>query len=166
MASPDNNIDKLDAVRTTLLSAARESGESLASLSASLGKNPAYLQQFVRRGSPRKLPEDIRFGLARLLSIDESELGGFGRTGTNEVPEDFAEPLSAGHRQGLRGFAVRLAAARQKAGFYSQSRFALGADIPLSRYVILEQGDDDPTIAELDAISATSGVSLNWLIKG
>ena len=45
-----------------MLAAAR--GDSLAALSAMLGRNPAYLQQYVRRGSPRLLGERDR----RLLS--------------------------------------------------------------------------------------------------
>jgi phage repressor protein C with HTH and peptisase S24 domain len=41
-----------------------------------LDKNPSYLQQFVRKGSPRKLEEGDRAMLARFFGIAESELGG------------------------------------------------------------------------------------------
>lgn len=40
-----------------------------------LGRNPAYLQQFVACGSPRKLDEDDRLKLAQFFQIDERELG-------------------------------------------------------------------------------------------
>jgi hypothetical protein len=166
MASIAKDIDQLDVVRTNLVSAARENGESLASLSSSLGKNPAYLQQFVKRGSPRVLPEEIRYSLARLLSINESVLGGVDRFPDPIQEDDDSASLEAACRMDLRGFAQRLSAARQKAGYYSQAKFALKAEIPMSRYIVLEHGDDNPTIAELDAISATTGVSLNWLVKG
>lgn len=64
-----------DAVRRRLLDRADERGESLAGLSAAIGRNAAYLHQFVHRGSPRRLPEDERLLLAMRLQIDERELG-------------------------------------------------------------------------------------------
>src|SRR6187200_1774205 len=53
-----------------------ERGEDFASLSRMLGKNPAYIQQFVRRGVPRRLKEDERRKLARYFGVAESLLGG------------------------------------------------------------------------------------------
>ena len=53
-----------------------ERGEDFAGLSRFLGKNPAYIQQFIRRGSPKRLGEDERRKLARYFSIPESMLGG------------------------------------------------------------------------------------------
>jgi phage repressor protein C with HTH and peptisase S24 domain len=40
-----------------------------------LGRNPAYLQQYVTKGSPRRLEEDDRRRLARFFGIPERELG-------------------------------------------------------------------------------------------
>ena len=54
---------------------ATDPGRSLASLSAPIGRNPAYLQQYISRGSPRRLPEDERRHLAIVLEVDERELG-------------------------------------------------------------------------------------------
>lgn len=54
----------------------RERGEDFANLSRVIGRNPAYLQQFVRRGSPRRLAEEDRRVLARYLRVDEAVLGG------------------------------------------------------------------------------------------
>jgi phage repressor protein C with HTH and peptisase S24 domain len=53
-----------------------ERGEDFAGLSRMLGRNPAYIQQFVRRGVPKKLKEEERKKLARFFSIPESLLGG------------------------------------------------------------------------------------------
>lgn len=50
-------------------------GASLASLSAMLGRNPSYLQQFVRKGSPRRLEEHDRRKLAEFFGVSEVELG-------------------------------------------------------------------------------------------
>lgn len=51
-------------------------GESYARLSTLIGRNPAYLQQFVTRGSPRRLAERDRQVLAAYLGVGEAELGG------------------------------------------------------------------------------------------
>lgn len=61
--------------RMRLPQLATEQGRSLASLSATIGRNPAYLRQFVTRGSPRRLPEEERRNLAIVLNVDERELG-------------------------------------------------------------------------------------------
>jgi phage repressor protein C with HTH and peptisase S24 domain len=53
-----------------------ERGEDFAGLSRMLGRNPAYIQQFVRRGVPKRLGEAERRKLARYFSVSESLLGG------------------------------------------------------------------------------------------
>src|SRR5687767_14056046 len=53
-----------------------ERGEDFAGLSRMLGRNPAYIQQFVRRGVPKRLKEAERRKLARYFAISESMLGG------------------------------------------------------------------------------------------
>jgi SOS-response transcriptional repressor LexA len=53
-----------------------ERGDDFAGLSRMLGRNPAYIQQFVRRGVPKRLKEEERRKLARYFSISETLLGG------------------------------------------------------------------------------------------
>lgn len=65
-----------DPVRELIVRTAAERGETLASLSRQVGKNHAYLQQFVQRGVPKALPEGVRRKLAGLLGVDELALGG------------------------------------------------------------------------------------------
>jgi hypothetical protein len=60
--------------RKQLMRLANEGGVSLASLSSMLGRNPTYLQQFVRKGSPRKLEEGDRRKLAQFFAVEESLL--------------------------------------------------------------------------------------------
>jgi phage repressor protein C with HTH and peptisase S24 domain len=62
--------------RSVLESLCRERGEDFAGLSRMLGRNPAYIQQFVRRGVPKRLKEEERRKLARYFGIAESLLGG------------------------------------------------------------------------------------------
>jgi phage repressor protein C with HTH and peptisase S24 domain len=61
--------------RARLLALAEERHVSLSSLSRLIAKNASYLQQFVRKGSPRKLEEEDRATLARFFGVDEEELG-------------------------------------------------------------------------------------------
>lgn len=53
-----------------------ERGEDFAGLSRMLGRNAAYIQQFVRRGVPKRLKEEERRKLARYFSVSEALLGG------------------------------------------------------------------------------------------
>jgi hypothetical protein len=53
-----------------------ERGEDFAGLSRMIGRNPAYIQQFVRRGVPRRLGEQERRKLARYFGVSEALLGG------------------------------------------------------------------------------------------
>ena len=61
--------------RAHLLRLSAERGTSLSALSALIGRNASYLQQFVRKGSPRKLEEGDRRTLARFFGVDEALLG-------------------------------------------------------------------------------------------
>lgn len=62
-----------------------ERGEDYAGLSRLLGRNAAYVQQYIKRGSPRRLAEEDRRLLARYFGVDEALLGGPpGRGGVND----------------------------------------------------------------------------------
>ena len=73
--------------RTRLVSLAAARGVSLAALSALIGRNTTYLQQFVRKGSPRKLEENDRRTLAQFFGVAESELGAGLRGGVIAVAQ-------------------------------------------------------------------------------
>lgn len=51
-------------------------GEDYASLSRLLGRNAAYIQQYIKRGVPRKLDEEDRRTLARYFAVPEERLAG------------------------------------------------------------------------------------------
>lgn len=53
-----------------------ERSEDFAGLSRLLGRNPAYIQQYIRRGTPKRLKEEERRKLARYFGVSESLLGG------------------------------------------------------------------------------------------
>lgn len=65
-----------DPARVKLVELAEGRGVSLSALSKLIGRNTTYLQQFIKKGSPRKLEENDRRTLARFFGVAESELGG------------------------------------------------------------------------------------------
>ena len=70
-----NNFSS-DPVRLELLKAVERAPNptNLKQLSIDLGYNHAYLHQFIYRGSPRVLPEQTRYELAKMLNIPDHKL--------------------------------------------------------------------------------------------
>lgn len=62
--------------REVLARLIEERGAEMAALSKMLGKNAAYIHQYIHRGSPKRLGEEERQTLARHFGIDEVLLGG------------------------------------------------------------------------------------------
>jgi phage repressor protein C with HTH and peptisase S24 domain len=67
--------EKVMDPRERLAGLARERATSLAKLSQMLGRNGSYLQQYISKGSPRKLEEEDRRRLAEFFGVSEAELG-------------------------------------------------------------------------------------------
>jgi phage repressor protein C with HTH and peptisase S24 domain len=61
--------------RMRLQQLSRQRGVSLAQLSTLIGRNTTYLQQFVTKGSPRRLSEADRRTLAEFFGVGQVELG-------------------------------------------------------------------------------------------
>jgi phage repressor protein C with HTH and peptisase S24 domain len=64
----------MDSVRQLIVGKVAELGLSLSELSLKAGKNHAYFQQFVKRGVPSRLPEEVRGRVAAILKVDEQVL--------------------------------------------------------------------------------------------
>ena len=126
--------------RAQLLLLASKHGASLAGLSELIGRNSTYLQQFVRKGSPRKLEETDRRVLARFFGVDESALG---------APEDFSPEAMLKPPRGEWVDVPRLAlGASAGPGLLADAEVAIGAFRFGSRW-LREQGLDP---AQLSAI--------------
>ncbi|WP_088182286.1 S24 family peptidase [Sphingobium sp. Z007] len=69
-------MDESQHARIALDRLIAERGENYADLSRLIGRNPAYIQQFIKRGTPRKLDEEDRRVLARYFGVPEQMLGG------------------------------------------------------------------------------------------
>ena len=102
----------LSPERLTLLSAISEANEpwSLASLSRALGRNAAYLHQYIHRQSPRHLPEVDRHKIAKWLCIPHQSL----RAPSDMIPEPLGDIITipffdiesaAGHTSVIDDFA-------------------------------------------------------------
>lgn len=65
----------MDQARENLDRLIQERGVNYSSVSRLLGRNAAYIQQYIRRGSPRELDEKDRLVLSRFFGVDEKVLG-------------------------------------------------------------------------------------------
>ncbi|MBC2650690.1 S24 family peptidase [Novosphingobium aerophilum] len=138
--------------RSRLLDLAARRGVSLAALSGLIGRNPTYLQQFVRKGSPRKLEEQDRRKLAEFLGASEAELGG---------PAYFSNAPGPGRAPGGWLDIPRLdVAASAGPGAYGQDDAAIGTFRFSARW-LREQGFDP---AMLSAIRV-AGDSMEPLLR-
>jgi phage repressor protein C with HTH and peptisase S24 domain len=105
----------MDAQRTRILRLVRERGLDLAALSRAVGKNHAYFQQFIKRGTPRRLPEDVREALCARFGIHPDELSA---RGAASAP---GRALPVLHYAGEEYGAVRAMAGRVAAGAGGES---------------------------------------------
>lgn len=171
---PDRG-EHLDEVRQRLIDAVEDAGTTLATLSRALGRNHAYLHQFVFRGSPKHLSAEARRTLGDILGVEPEVLA--------PARQPLAAPSSPGSRSGRRpakratpetpptgisltAFARRLTMARLESGFDTPAAFCTAAGLDRQRFADLEDGVDDPTMEELDRIAEASGKSFDWLIRG
>lgn len=80
----------LDAPRAMLVSQIEMRDLNLSKLSLAIGKSHSYLQQYLRRGIPRTLPEDVREKLAAVLQVHPEALRGAvpGKGAPRQAAED------------------------------------------------------------------------------
>ena len=64
----------MDSVRQLVRDCLTATGLTMAEASKRIGRNHAYLQQFLERGVPAVLPEDVRERLALILGITSDQL--------------------------------------------------------------------------------------------
>jgi phage repressor protein C with HTH and peptisase S24 domain len=152
--------------RAVLERLCEDRGEDFAGLSRMLGRNPAYIQQFVRRGVPKKLKEEERKKLARFFSIPESLLGGPpeiepGPAGLVPVKRTLVE-ASAGP-----GRVAGEERARPYFAFDERWLKALTASAPSNLSIIRVEGDSmAPTLNAGDDILVDTGDSMERLRDG
>jgi hypothetical protein len=93
-----------DPVRALLTRLARAKGKSLRALSKAIGRNPTYLQQFLRLHVPEALPEQVRTALARELDVEPDA---FRAPQQRAAPRLLGEPINARLMQEAEAIAQR-----------------------------------------------------------
>lgn len=134
------------AQRAALEALMAEQGVSFAELSRVIGRNAAYLQQYVRRGSPRELAERDRALLARFFGVPETRLGGREVEGLTEIAR-----LDVGASAGPGRLAEDEAARRP--GALSQALLRqLGVRAAAASMIRVEGDSMEPTLSDGDEI--------------
>lgn len=135
-----------DAQRAALAGLIEAGGHSFAALSRLIGRNDAYLQQYVTRGSPRALAEADRGRLARYLGVPEAVLGGPELPGLVEVMR-----LDVGASAGPGGLVSD--EARKRPGALDPGLLRHLGVRPAAASMIRVQGESmTPTLADGDEI--------------
>jgi hypothetical protein len=79
---------RLDRVRALLVRLVAERGTDFKAVSLAIGKNHAYLHQFVRQHRPPELPDDVRQALARHFKLDPRVLASAEVTPARPIDRD------------------------------------------------------------------------------
>lgn len=142
-----------DSPREVLARLCAERGEDFAGLSRLIGRNAAYIQQFIRRGTPRRLPERERAILARHFGIPEQWLGAAGAS----PPRDALFAPAA--IEGAEGDDVRL-------GFPRAWLDELGSDPACLRLALVDGEAMAPTLQGGDSLLVDLGDAAGRLRDG
>ncbi len=134
------------AQRAALEALAEAAGASLAELSRLLGRNAAYLQQYLTRGSPRLLDEADRALLARYFGVPEARLGGPEPPGLVEIAR-----LDLGASAGP-GRLVEEEHARLPGAFTPAMLRQMGVRAGAASMIRVEGDSMEPTLAHGDEI--------------
>lgn len=131
----------------------REHGEDYSAVSRMLGRNPAYIQQYIKRGSPRRLSEEDRLCLASYFRVPEERLGGRGGASAAQPLELFAVPrVEIGASAGA-GAIAEIEERGPSLGFDTATLRALGAKRTTGLSIIRVQGASmEPTLQDGDDI--------------
>lgn len=139
-----------DSPRKLLARLIEEKGAEMAALSRMLGKNAAYIHQYIHRGSPRRLGEEERRALAHYFGIDESLLGGPVRLSADALVPVARRPVRAAAGQGAWNEAE---AQEGQFAFHPRWLKAITAARPDQLAVIRVEGDSmAPTLKAGDDI--------------
>jgi len=147
----------MDQARENLDRLIQERRVNYSAISRLLGRNAAYIQQYIRRGSPRELDEKDRRVLSRYFGVDEMVLGA--PTQPKDSTAEFVQvPIldidaSAGH-----GALAELEAKCSQFGFEEKWLRRLTASKASSLSIIYVLGDSmEPTLHDGDEVLVDSG---------
>jgi Peptidase S24-like len=158
-------MDSLEQ-RQALNALIRERGDDYQSLSRLLGRNVAYVQQFIKRGVPRKLSEGDRRTLATYFGVDERDLGG-PDSGPNVVNRMISIPILDVRASAGPGAVPDLETSRGSMEFDPRWVKRLTASSPDKLSIIQVRGDSmAPTICDGDEVMVDTGDGVARLRDG
>lgn len=129
-----------------------ERGEDYAGLSRLIGRNAAYIQQFIKRGTPRALAEEDRRLLARYFDVPETLLGGPSAE-SERVGDHVAVPLLAVGASAGPGALPGDERARAHIAFdRAWLRGMIAGDVAQASIIRVEGDSMAPTLADGDEI--------------
>lgn len=135
----------------------RERGEDYSGLSRLIGRNAAYVQQYIKRGVPRRLAEQDRRLLARYFDVPEERLGGPPSRPDGAARHVVVPQLDVGASAGAGALAGE-ERARGHIAFDAAWLRRLGAGDPGLLSTIRVAGDSmAPTLADGDEILVDRG---------
>ena len=144
-----------------------ERGENLAALSRMIGRNDAYIQQYLRKGTPRLLRERERRVLARYFKVPESLLGGLPNDSAAELGELVPVVRTAVRASAGPGAVADVESARPYFAFDPQWLKSLTGSSASLLSVIRVEGDSmAPTLSAGDDILVDLGDAAERLRDG
>jgi len=141
-------------------------GCTYSGISRLLGRNVSYIQQYIRKGSPKHLEEGDRLILARFFGVEETVLGGPARrsgpvVGLFNVPV-FDVEASAGH-----GALAEMESKSSQFGFEEAWLRKLTPNKPGNLSIIRVLGESmEPTLHDGDDVMVDLADGMSWLRNG
>ncbi|APG62150.1 hypothetical protein LPB140_04265 [Sphingorhabdus lutea] len=117
-------------IRSNLDQIIHERGESYVILSRLIGRNDAYIQQFIKRGSPKKLEESDRRTISRYLGVCESILGGPERIEPNNPNNNAPKNINLAEHPNADMVTVPILDIGASAGAGAFDRAEMGGEYP------------------------------------
>ena len=147
----------MDETREALERLILERKVTYSGISRLLGRNVSYIQQFMRKGSPRYLDERDRSVLARFFGVDETVLGGPSRR-SGPVVELIQVPMLDIEASAGQGSLAELESKSAQFGFDQNWLRRLTASKASSLSIIRVHGDSmEPTLSDGDEVMVDLG---------
>lgn len=143
----------MDVVRKLIIEKLAEIGLNMSEASVKIGRNHAYLQQFLKRGIPTELHERDRIKLAGLLKVPEDDLRG----PSTPLPKRSYEKKLSSSRESLIDHATQLPQSPAGPPARSVSNAELFGAIDLPIFGTAQGGQDGALIV--------SNVTVDWVAR-
>jgi phage repressor protein C with HTH and peptisase S24 domain len=156
----------MEEARRALDELIQQQGDNYSAISRLLGRNAAYIQQYIRRGTPRYLDERDRAVLARYFGVDEKVLGAPDRR-SGPVVELVHVPMLSVEASAGHGALAEMESKCAQFGFDENWLRRLTASKASSLSIIGVHGDSmEPTLHDGDQVMVDLGDGLSRLRDG